>query len=281
VSGLWRKLRCRWRSALALGALLTESRCGIYPFEQIVTVVTCQLPRTEVNLFTRVLVFASCLAIAVGCSSSGATNQSGYGGAGGATSEPPDAGFSGTGAGGSGLGGAGGVLGGAGGSGGTVPPDAPPPYDPDAGFIWPEAEDAGKCQAGTYSGTYECQVVYGAQTFPITGQVSFALQPSASGEFLEIKDGKLNANVVEFGVTMTGDLVGKLECLTNQFSATIQNGNYTFALFPLPNPFDGTLAGALDRLTATMTGQWFLMGQAPVGFAAPACSGPWRVTRQP
>jgi hypothetical protein len=225
----------------------------------------------------RVFLCFSCLTLLAGCSAGEATPQSAYGGTGGASSEPLDAGFSGTGAGGSGAGGAGGASG----AGGTVTPDAGRPYDPDAGFDWPEAVDAGKCRAGTYSGTYECMVDYGGAMIPITGQVSFALEPSTNGEFLEIKDGKLVANVVEFGVTMTGDIVGKLECLTNQFSATIQNGSYAFNLLPLPNPFEGNLSGVLDRLTSTMTGQWHLMGTAPLGFAAPQCAGPWRVTLQP
>jgi hypothetical protein len=86
----------------------------------------------------------------------------------------------------------------------------------------------------------------------------------------------LNATVVEYGVTMTGDLAGKLECLTNQFAAQIQNGSYTFNLFPLPNPFAGDLSGTLDSLTSTMSGQWNLMGQAPPGFTGPSCTGPWR-----
>jgi hypothetical protein len=94
-------------------------------------------------------------------------------------------------------------------------------------------------------------------------------------------DGKLNATVVEYGVTMTGDLIGKLECLTNRFAAQIQNGSYTFNLFPLPNPFAGDLSGTLDRLTSTMSGQWNLAGQAPPGFTGPSCTGPWRVTLQP
>jgi hypothetical protein len=235
-------------------------------------------------VFTRTLVLLSCLTLTAGCSGGGGTAASSYGGASGATSGPSDSGVSGYG--GSGPGGAGGALGasgsaGAGGSAGSGVPDAARPYDPDAGFDWPEAVDGGKCQAGTYSGTYECQVTAGGFMFPITGQVSFKLEPSASGEFLEIKDGKLNASVVEFGVTMTGDLVGKLECLTNKFTAAIQNGNYTFNLFPLPNPFLGDLSGSLDRLTSTMTGQWNLMGQAPPGFTGPACTGPWRVTLQP
>jgi hypothetical protein len=118
-------------------------------------------------------------------------------------------------------------------------------------------------------------------TFPVTGQVSFKLEPSASGEFLEIKDGKLNANVVEFGVTMTGDLAGKLTCLTNQFTATIQNGNYTIAVFPIPTPFTGDLSGTLDRLTATMAGQWNLSTAPTPGAVGIGCTGPWRVTLQP
>ena len=235
-------------------------------------------------MFTRTPVLLWCLTLSVGCSGIEVTSASSYGGAGGGTSGPPDSAVSETG--GSGPGGAGGALGangsaGAGASAGTGTPDAARPYDPDAGFDWPEAVDAGKCQAGTYSGTYECQANFAGLMFPITGQVSFKLEPSASGEFLEIKDGKLNANVVEFGVTMTGDLAGKLTCLTNQFTATIQNGNYTINIFPLPNPFNGDLSGTLDRLTSTMTGQWNLMAQAPPGSMAPGCTGPWRVTLQP
>ena len=80
---------------------------------------------------------------------------------------------------------------------------------------------------------------------------------------------------------MTGDLAGKLECLTNQFMATIQNGNYTFDLFPLPNPFLGDLSGTLDRLTSTMAGQWNLMAQAAPPAMGIGCTGPWRVTLQP
>jgi hypothetical protein len=223
-------------------------------------------------------VFLSCHTLIAGCSGGEETSRSSYGGAGGATSDPADTGVSGSG--GSGQSAAGGALGEAG-SAGTGTPDAGRPYDPDAGFDWPEAVDGGKCQAGTYSGTYECQVNAGGFMFPVTGQVSFKLEPSASGEFLEIEDGKLNANVVEFGVTMTGDLAGKLECLTNRFTAQIQNGNYTINIFPLPNPFLGDLTGTLDRLTSTMSGQWNLMAQAPPGFMGPGCTGPWRVTLQP
>lgn len=232
-------------------------------------------------MFTRTLVLFSCIAGCAGCSNGEAANTSSYGGAGGATSDVPDTGVSGSGS-GSGGGGVGGVFG----SGGTgaIVPDAGRPYDPDAGFDWPEAVDAGKCQAGTYNGTYDCTVDYGGIIFPINGQVSFVLTPSANGEFLEIKDGKLVADVVSPQVTLNGDLVGKLECLTNRFDATIQNGTYTFSFLglPVPNPFNGNLSGVLDRLTATMTGQWYLASGAPtLGGPAPSCNGPWRVTLQP
>jgi hypothetical protein len=222
-------------------------------------------------------VFLSCLTLGAGCSGAEETSSSSYGGAGGATPSPPDAAVSGTG--GSGTGRTGGASGAAGAGAGTT--DAGRPYDPDAGFDWPEALDGGKCRAGTYSGTYECQVNAAGFMFPVTGQVSFKLEPSASGEFLEIKDGKLNANVVEFGVTMTGDLAGKLTCLTNQFTATIQNGNYTIAIFPIPTPFLGDLSGTLDRLTSTMAGQWNLMTPPAPGAMSIGCTGPWRVTLQP
>jgi hypothetical protein len=225
-------------------------------------------------MLRRTVLFFSSLTTCAACSAGSAGPAASYGGAAGEPSGAPDTGVSGSGP----IG-----AGGASGAGGGVKPDAGRPYDPDAGFDWPEAVDAGKCQAGTYSGSYDCTVDFNGIVFPITGQVSFELSPSANGEFLEIKDGKLVADV-QGQVSLAGDLVGKLECLTNRFQATIKNGTYTFSFLglPVPNPFGGDLSGTLDRLTSTMTGQWNLASQAPVlGGQPPKCSGPWRVTLQP
>jgi hypothetical protein len=225
------------------------------------------------------------MAAVVGCSASGAQTASAYRGAGGVAASEPDAGVAGN-SGASASGGASGSGGtiGAVVSGGSGAVDAGRPFDPSATFDWPEAVEAGTCQAGTYSGSYDCTVDYSGIIFPIAGKVSFMLTPSANGEFLEIKDGKLFADV-QGGVTLNADLAGRLDCLTNKFDATIQNGTYTVTFLGVPinnQPFAGDLSGVLDRLTSTLSGQWHLVSVTPLpGGAMPSCVGPWNVVLQP
>jgi hypothetical protein len=196
--------------------------------------------------------------------------------------------------------GAGGAATGAGGTaargaGGTLTPimtsgTAGYPYDPGVTFDWPSTMPmAGKCQPGTYSGQFSCDVdegLFGKVNF--TGPVSFTLTASPAGEFLEITNGMLVGN--GNGIPFMGDLVGKLDCNTNAFTATTSNGTATILIFP--TPVGGTLEGHLDRLTQTLAGTWTLGpdssafgsgGAAGAGGAAAVafgCTGTWSVVRQ-
>lgn len=148
---------------------------------------------------------------------------------------------------------------------------------------------AGKCQPGTYSGQFSCDVdegFLGKVTY--SGPVSFTLTASPTGEFLEITNGMLQGN--GNGIPFSGDLVGKLDCSTNEFSARTANGMATILFFP--TPIGGTLDGRLDRLTQTLAGTWTLgpdTGMTGSGGAAGAggaatmafgCTGTWSVVRQ-
>jgi hypothetical protein len=185
------------------------------------------------------------------------------------------------------------------GAGGTLMPVMPSsaggyPYDPSVTFDWPATMPmAGKCQAGTYSGQFSCDVdegFFGKVTY--TGPVSFTLTASPTGEFLEITNGMLQGT--GNGIPFMGDLVGKLDCNTNAFTARTSNGTATILFFP--TPIGGNLDGHLDRLTQTLAGTWTLgpdygaggsagaagaSGAAGAGAAmAFGCTGTWSVVRQ-
>jgi hypothetical protein len=164
------------------------------------------------------------------------------------------------------------------------------PYDPSVSFDWPSTTPmTGKCQPGTYSGQFSCDVdegFLGKVTY--SGPVSFTLTASAAGEFLEITNGMLKGT--GNGIPFMGDLVGKLDCATNAFTATTSNGTATILIFA--TPVGGALDGHLDRLTQTLSGTWTLgpdLGAAGTGGAAGAggaatmtfgCTGTWSVVRQ-
>lgn len=150
------------------------------------------------------------------------------------------------------------------------------PYDPNVKFDWPESvPSTGACLPGTYTGQFTCVLNPGG-IFPpgtVTGPVTFQLQQSSSGEFLEIKDGTLTGQTT--GVTFTSPLGGKLDCSKNTFHADATNG--TFGVPPFSGTFAGTLDGKLDRPTQTLTGTWSLTA---TGSNLP-CIGPWSAVRQP
>lgn len=148
---------------------------------------------------------------------------------------------------------------------------------------------AGKCLPGTYTGTFSCTVDmgFGIKT-EYTGPVSFVLTSSPSGEFLEISNGTLGGT--GNGIPFMADLNGKLDCTTNEFSATTANGTYIILIFS--GQFSGSLDGRLDRLTQTLAGMWTLvplLGGTATGGASGAggaaaqpftCPGTWSVVRQ-
>jgi hypothetical protein len=149
-------------------------------------------------------------------------------------------------------------------------------YDPNVRFDWPEsAPSTGTCLPGTYAGQFTCELNAGG-IFPpgvVTGPVTFRLEQSSNGEFLEIQDGTLTGQTT--GVTFTSPLGGKLDCSTNTFHADATNG--TFGVPPFSGTFGGTLDGKLDRPTQTLTGTWSLTA---TGSNVP-CIGPWSAVRQP
>jgi hypothetical protein len=159
------------------------------------------------------------------------------------------------------------------GAGGTSPiSDAGAGYDPGITFVWPEADPTLVCRSGTYIGQFNCQMSPGGPfpTGPYGGPVTFMLKQSANGEFLEIEDGILRGTVAGLVVEFVSDLVGKLDCRTNQFQAQVVNGTF------FGGTFAGALEGKLDRSTQTVTGTWN-MG---IPFAPP-CIGPFTVMRSP
>jgi hypothetical protein len=160
------------------------------------------------------------------------------------------------------------------GAGGASPSsDAGTGYDPGVTFVWPEADPTrGVCRSGTYTGQFNCQMSPGGPfpTGPYGGPVTFLLKQSANGEFLEIEDGILRGTVAGWVVEFVSELVGELDCKTNQFQAQVVNGTF------FGGTFVGGLVGKLDRSTQTVTGTWN-MG---IPFAPP-CIGPFTVVRSP
>jgi len=153
------------------------------------------------------------------------------------------------------------------------------PYDPTISFTWPESNPpAGSCDPGSYTGTFTCDIAFipGFPPGQVTGPVTFTLSPSASGEFLEIKNGRLDATAngsINFGC----DLVGQLDCATRTFHADAQNG--TWGTPPFGGTFFGSMDGTLDGLTSTLTGTWSLTAGTMAAPTAQPCTGPWSAVK--
>lgn len=159
------------------------------------------------------------------------------------------------------------------------------PPDPKITFDWQDTQPGqGKCQPGTYSGTFTCYYLTMGDTDPndaieITGPVVFTLTQSQNGEFLEVSDGHLDGlAALVFG--FSAKLSGKLDCSTNMLDAMAVDGMYGFG-DPMALPvggFEGGLKGTLDRSTLTLTGQWAL--SVTSGYSG-ECDGPWMATYTP
>jgi hypothetical protein len=155
------------------------------------------------------------------------------------------------------------------------------PVDPNATFDWPEATShQGACQPGKYVGRFSCNMtlIPGIPPGVVEGPVTFTLEPSENGEFLEIKNGRLDAtanDTIPFGC----DLVGKLDCSTRAFAATAENGSYGTP--PFSGVFFGDMNGTLDGLGSTLAGSWSLApGTAGMPLTNP-CDGPWSAVLAP
>jgi len=143
----------------------------------------------------------------------------------------------------------------------------------DINFDWQETSAAaGPCQAGEYVGTFECQF----ESMPVMpmGPVTMRLEASADGEFLEVRDGIIDAQTM--GPMLHADLEGQLDCTNRRFEARMLNG--MAAIIPgLPfNTFEGTLSGDYEPTTATITGEWHIVTSQ--GWM---CPGTWSVALTP
>jgi hypothetical protein len=157
--------------------------------------------------------------------------------------------------------------------------------DPNVSFDWQETAPGGSgtCEAGTYTGTFECELIYdttmpdaGSGVF-VTGPITLHFEKSADGEFLELADAKLEGVGMDvFG--FTADLSGELDCATLQFMSQAQNGEYGLGL-PIDIPLgvvDGTLAGALEGQSHELNGTWTLTADGGI-----TCIGPWHASFTP
>ena len=165
--------------------------------------------------------------------------------------------------------------------------------DPNVKFDWaqtaPGMGAAKSCRAGTYIGssTYMCSPVddglglgdlsgFGVE---ITATLSIMLVESADGEFLQIANGQFSSLTLDtFG--MLANLKGNLDCKTQQFTATTQDGSWglgdpNLGVLPL-GTWEAELSGTLDPATGTLTGMWMVSGSVPF-----VCKGAWTARLSP
>jgi hypothetical protein len=230
---------------------------------------------------SRMALGALALGLATACSAGGGELGPPGMGAGGAGNEGPGgsgpASTGGTyyGTGGSGPGGMGGSASpGTGGTGGSTNPGTGGAsvgtggalpyggYDPTIQFVWPDTTPtAGSCKAGEYTGTFDgwyTSPVAFILPVPIFGNVMHRLEQAASGEFFEIKDGRVEgtADTPIGPVPFEADFVGELDCATNQLrNAQLLNGSYT--IDPNTYYFEGPVEAMYDRLANQfINGTW-------------------------
>jgi len=176
-----------------------------------------------------------------------------------------------------GLSGAGGSASGGSGTTGGITGAAPEKLRSDVAFDWPQTLPGGGCDAGVYTGSFECMLGF----FPLQGSMSFILDTSNESGVLEISQGEivgLDAGGVEL---MRGNLVGTVRCDTETFDASSVDGRSlpTIPLIPIPafDAFDATFDGDFDTDTSVISGAW-LMKNASSGLL---CEGTFAARRSP
>ncbi len=161
--------------------------------------------------------------------------------------------------------------------------------DPNAMFDWPESASgsAASCQAGVYTGTFECSFVpdptsFGSDigTIDVSGPISLTLVQSIDGEFLEISDGSLDA-VAQLFFGLQAKLHGQLDCGSGALMASGDDGSWALGDPSMPLLPGGTLGvaltGALDAQTGEITGQWSILSGTVPG----TCTGTWSAMYMP
>jgi len=167
----------------------------------------------------------------------------------------------------------GGAAGGAGGGGGgnTGGPFTDPPANKlAASFLWlrtPVGAPSSDCLPGHYEGSfdggYQAPLAFNTP-IPVFSQdisgkpgLRFDLMAGGSGEFLEVKDGKMDG-VADGLFPFTADIVGQLDCASGQFRARLENGQYIVGV--IPYQFAGDFVARYDPATRSFVdGRWAVM----------------------
>ena len=160
-----------------------------------------------------------------------------------------------------------------------------PPADPKITFDWPESQpNKLSCEPGEYVGKFSCLFtldnewgqLFGGMA-QLEGEVRLTLVRSMSGEFLEIANGQFEA-LASSVIGARAMLVGKLDCRTQRFEASLMNGLWAFGdptnpLFP-GGMLEGDIMGMYqDR---KLSGEWTL-GDPLQG----DCVGTWMASLNP
>jgi len=168
-----------------------------------------------------------------------------------------------------------------------LPTNAPPkpPADPKITFDWTETKPADStCQPGQYTGTFTCTFALTDEVammlgfaIELMGPVTFTLERSMNGEFLEITQGQFEAVANGF-VGARAMLHGKLDCRTNHFEATLSDGLWAFGDPAAPLIPGGMLEGLISGSyqSNALAGMWSI-GDPMLG----DCDGTWNVSWMP
>lgn len=168
-----------------------------------------------------------------------------------------------------------------------LPTNAPPkpPADPKITFEWTETQPLDSmCQAGQYTGTFTCTFALTDEVammlgfaIELTGPVTFTLERSMNGEFLEISQGQFEAVANGF-IGARAMLHGKLDCRTNHFEATLSDGMWAFGDPAAPLIPGGMLEGLItgSYQSSALSGMWSI-GDPMLG----NCDGTWNVSLMP
>src|SRR5262245_18636731 len=225
----------------------------------------------------------SALLLSCGANDGSNAPQLGFGGSsGGAMGDAGQAGASGNpGTGGTPGGGTSGGAGTAGTGSGSGGSGAPPSG---ISFDWPETDPSKpgvKCKAGRYVGIFQGMYASPASYFPtqipVSGNIEMVFAESASGEFLEISNGKLSG-VSNFTYPFSADIVGKLNCKTSKLEGGyLKNGTYSGPALP-PQYYEGPISADYDKLTAALVNGLWNVKEPDPAFGG---NGTWNASWQP
>jgi hypothetical protein len=156
-----------------------------------------------------------------------------------------------------------------------VPADAGRDAAPDARSIFDAAmNDAPGC-TGVYAGDFMCMVDPIVANPPVASMsITMVLRESQTAY---VANATAPLSFSYAGFMFAGDVAGALDCRTNEFHATVQNGLFAAELAPIPFPFQGQIDGELDQATRNLAGTWSFSSTDFGG----SCTGTWSAALQP